>query len=962
MKHPSRNNDSYFHENNLCVSKQLEELLIGYARLLLEKTLISQDAARQAAESQLHFYISCTALNSSRALSSIIDEEVSRGSFNLVAQSCAYLLAPSILQKPSGLKTSVNILLLAIRNDTIQKVVETDFGPTLILLLLRTVTVSPCSICHNALRCVQALVAKKEVPLPSHNLLVQHFDPLLKMLCRLCKRGEMSSTMVQIGAGLVADIIERYRVIRPSLIPPGLHSNIPFPIVICARVLIDAITSKPPRPLPEALVKARRSTHCVHHTIVTKQPNAQGMSACYCVFSENDRDVESVKTFEVVLRGSRKGAVIVGWDLDYPPENPMRVLQKLPSPELDNGPLPSCGYYIEPFRGDVFVCLGRKREKNPLKVKVKPNDLIVVSCSYNEQLIKLCLRRGTQNELTTSFSPTATECVSLPFVYLQHNLDAVLNFDGLNIDNDTLNVSQIYAELQMNPQTLDSIPAQSYEFYVELNTFSQTVLEGESSSAETVSEIDTHEVAGYMQLTKFMGANAFLDRTTSIQALEPYRKRLHIFDALTITFSPLINLRRKSELFDIFRVLKNLCSKRTEEKFQADIMRPFQNRAGRRAHVTIHLMQAKPSLQLGAHPTLMRSVFGQLYLHLQHTSTDTFYVSPIFTVKLIGFGSTDAGGPYRDVLSHLAAEIMTMHPSKDFQMNPLFCQYGSEGASAVMPNANMMNSTQAPLMLEFFGKLLASFFITRDLLTVEFPPIFWKLLLNDPVSVNDLKVFDPNIVELLEPNNLMAQTEEELEGEFSGVVRVWQQIVEKNPHLLLSKSLPPTTVESARLLSQKIVENDISRFAETMHYIQLGFSEVLPLYVLQAFRWQKVRLLICGTQKLSFEAFRNECDIQLPSRESQMFLSVLESISDEDRQLLLRFTTGQSRLPIKSCIKVQHNGSKNSLPTSSTCFFLLRLPSYSSEELMKERLLYAIRQCSTIDADGLPRENLIIDF
>ncbi|CCW63181.1 unnamed protein product [Phytomonas sp. EM1] len=962
MKYSSRSNENCLYENNLCVSKQLEVLLIGYARLLLEKTLISQDDARQAAQSQLHFYISCTALRSSQALSGIIDDEIRRGSFNLIAQSCAYLLAPSMLQRPAGVKTSVNVLAFAIRNDIMRKVLETDLGPSLTLLLLRTATIYPRSIRHNALRCVQELVANKEVPLPCHSLLVQHFVPLLKMMCRLCKRGEMASTVVQIGVSLVADIIERYRVIRPSLVPPGLYSNIPFPIVICARALIDAITSRPPRPLPEALMKARRSAHCIHHTIVTKPPNAQGMSPCYCVFSENDRDAESVKTFEVVLKGSRKGAVIIGWDLDYPPENPMRVLQKLPSPELDNAPLPSCGYYIEPFRGDVFVCLGRKREKKPLKVKVKPDDVIVVSCSYSERLIKLCLRRGLQNELTTSFSPTAAECMSLPFVYLQHNLDVVLNLDGLNIDNDSLNVGQIYAELQTNPKALDSVPAQSYEFYVELNMFSQTVLEKEPSSVEAGGEIQTHEVAGYMQLSEFLGVNAFLDRTISIQALEPYRKRLHIFDALTLAFSPLINLRRKSELFDIFRVLKNLCSKRTEEKFQADIMRPFQNRTGRRAHVTIHLMQAKPSIQLGPHPALMRSVFGELYLHLQHTSIDTFYVSPIFTVKLIGFGSTDAGGPYRDVLSQLAAEIMTAHPSNEFQMNPLFTQYGGEGASAVMPNTNMMNSTQTPLMLEFFGKLLASFFITRDLLTVEFPPLFWKLLLNEPVSVHDLKVFSPNIVELLEPANLMDHTEEELEEQFSGVAKAWQLIVDKNPHLLLSKSLPPNTLESARLLSQKILENDINRFAEAMHYIQVGFSKVLPLYTLQAFRWQKVRLLICGTHKLSFEAFKSECDIQLPLKESQMFLSVLEDMSDEDRRLLLRFTTGQSRLPIKSRIKVQLNGSKNALPTSSTCFFLLRLPSYNSEEMMRERLLYAIRQCNTIDADGLPRENIIIDL
>ena len=39
------------------------------------------------------------------------------------------------------------------------------------------------------------------------------------------------------------------------------------------------------------------------------------------------------------------------------------------------------------------------------------------------------------------------------------------------------------------------------------------------------------------------------------------------------------------------------------------------------------------------------------------------------------------------------------------------------------------------------------------------------------------------------------------------------------------------------------------------------------------------------------------------------------------------------------------------LPTSHTCFFNFVLPRYSSLELLRERLLYAIRQCRSVDAD-----------
>lgn len=39
------------------------------------------------------------------------------------------------------------------------------------------------------------------------------------------------------------------------------------------------------------------------------------------------------------------------------------------------------------------------------------------------------------------------------------------------------------------------------------------------------------------------------------------------------------------------------------------------------------------------------------------------------------------------------------------------------------------------------------------------------------------------------------------------------------------------------------------------------------------------------------------------------------------------------------------------LPIGRTCFFRLEIPAYKSEDAFKEKLLYAIRFCTDIDAD-----------
>lgn len=40
------------------------------------------------------------------------------------------------------------------------------------------------------------------------------------------------------------------------------------------------------------------------------------------------------------------------------------------------------------------------------------------------------------------------------------------------------------------------------------------------------------------------------------------------------------------------------------------------------------------------------------------------------------------------------------------------------------------------------------------------------------------------------------------------------------------------------------------------------------------------------------------------------------------------------------------------LPTAQTCFFQLRLPPYSSPDILAEKLRYAINNCRCIDMDN----------
>ena len=80
----------------------------------------------------------------------------------------------------------------------------------------------------------------------------------------------------------------------------------------------------------------------------------------------------------------------------------------------------------------------------------------------------------------------------------------------------------------------------------------------------------------------------------------------------------------------------------------------------------------------------------------------------------------------------------------------------------------------------------------------------------------------------------------------------------------------------------------------------------------------------------------------------------MEELGNDDKCMLLKFTTGGSCVPLEGFKKLpggkftisQHRTSMNALPTASTCFNTLQLPSYTTYDILKKRALVAIRHGS----------------
>ena len=81
------------------------------------------------------------------------------------------------------------------------------------------------------------------------------------------------------------------------------------------------------------------------------------------------------------------------------------------------------------------------------------------------------------------------------------------------------------------------------------------------------------------------------------------------------------------------------------------------------------------------------------------------------------------------------------------------------------------------------------------------------------------------------------------------------------------------------------------------------------------------------------------------------FWSIFDEMSAEDKALLVKFVTSCERPPSLGFAALQppftiqrvECSDDSRLPTASTCFNILKLPTYSSQKIMKEKLLLAIR-------------------
>ncbi|XP_056139035.1 E3 ubiquitin-protein ligase TRIP12 isoform X2 [Lampris incognitus] len=290
------------------------------------------------------------------------------------------------------------------------------------------------------------------------------------------------------------------------------------------------------------------------------------------------------------------------------------------------------------------------------------------------------------------------------------------------------------------------------------------------------------------------------------------------------------------------------------------------------------------------------------------------------------------------------------------------------------------------MKFRFLGKLMAKAIMDFRLLDLPLGLPFYKWMLRHETSISshDLVNIDPGVAKSIQHLEDIIRQKKRLEQDRSQTRETLQQALESLnmngcsvedlgldftlpgfPNIELKKGgkdLPVTIYnleEYLRLVVYWTLNEGVSRQFESFRE---GFESVFPLHHLQYFYPEELDQLLCGSKsetwdvKTLMECCRPDHGYTHDSRAVRFLFEVLSSFDAEQQRLFLQFVTGSPRLPVGgfrslnpplTIVRKTFESTENPddfLPSVMTCVNYLKLPDYSSIEIMREKLLIAARE------------------
>ncbi|CAK7233862.1 ubiquitin-protein ligase (E3) [Sporothrix curviconia] len=277
---------------------------------------------------------------------------------------------------------------------------------------------------------------------------------------------------------------------------------------------------------------------------------------------------------------------------------------------------------------------------------------------------------------------------------------------------------------------------------------------------------------------------------------------------------------------------------------------------------------------------------------------------------------------------------------------------------------------------EFIGRMIGKCLYEGILIDFVFAGFFllkWALSATDSVyraNLNDLREMDEELYQGL----LMLKNYDGDVADFGTDFTLQDQVSRKGDRVLTETRnlIPngdkiPVTNENRLLYISYVARH---RLMVQPHLVTKAFLRGLGTIIdpvwLRMFNQHELQRLVGGdSSEIDVEDLRRNTiygglyvigDDHEEHPTVKLFWDVVQSLPDDDRRLLLKYVTSTPRAPLLGFsqlspkFSIRDAGTDEArLPSTSTCVNLLKLPRYSTEETLREKLLYAIRSNARFD-------------
>lgn len=361
------------------------------------------------------------------------------------------------------------------------------------------------------------------------------------------------------------------------------------------------------------------------------------------------------------------------------------------------------------------------------------------------------------------------------------------------------------------------------------------------------------------------------------------------------------------------------------------------------------------------------TVFAQAFRQLTALGGSQFRrKSAVFSVSFLGENAQDAGGPYRETLAQFTEELhSTQLPLLIASSNTQHNVGAAREKWVLNPSSTSGTSLQ---MFEFLGKMMGAAMRSQEYMPLQIALLIWKKLTGEPVTSDDLTLVDSMIVNSMKKIRTIDQCGVTADMFEDIVMETFTTLSTDNRTMALKPNGAnvPVTFDSRIAFADLVEAYRLSEFDVQIEAILRGLATVVPVHLLSLFTGAEMELMVCGSPEVDVDLLQR-CTEYSSCRATDdhivWFWQVLREFSCEERNAFLRFVWGRSRLPavekefpqrfkLQSFNKMVSGSVDKFLPISHTCFFSVEMPRYSSAQVLRERLLYAMYNCQEIDGDG----------